>query len=166
MLARYRLLRCHRSQIRYVRFSSSKPPRPSLPTDELGLPLSPPWSVHALINSYKSPALSNAALTHLHDLAALIPPAEGTPRFEELKRELEDLLRLVEAVRVAPDETKSLEGPPDGRVWPNGRGIVLEDAGKQQGESSRAPPSGRELLEHAERSMDGFYLVDSTRMKK
>ena len=86
---------------------------------ELGLSLSPPWSVHAtvrpwshtcaLINSHKFPA-SNATLTHLHDLVALVPPAEGTPRFEEPKRE--GLVRLVDAVRVAPDGAKGLDAPP------------------------------------------------------
>ena len=37
---------------------------------------------------------------------------------------------------------------------------MLEDAGKQQGESSGAPLSGCRLLEHAQRSMD--ELISST----
>ena len=40
---------------------------------------------------------------------------------------------------------------------------MLEDAGKQQGESSGAPLSGCRLLEHAQRSMDESYLVNSTK---
>jgi hypothetical protein len=178
MLARRCLLRCLPSRmqrnISYASSSSNKPPLVIPLTDDLGLPLTPPWSVHALINSYPSPTLSNATLTRLHDLAALVPPAEGTPEFEQLKQEMEDLVRLVEAVRVAPEHPEhgtAGEGPPDGRVWPKGRGIVVEpecaglDGGKDKPGDGESAPSGRELMKHAQRTKAGFYLVDSARTK-
>ncbi|KAF8511171.1 hypothetical protein JB92DRAFT_2726194 [Gautieria morchelliformis] len=149
-------------QLLNIRFSSKTPPRHS-PTDELGLPLSPPWSVHALINSYSSPTLSDSTLLKMYDSAALVPPAADTREFREVKREMEDLVRLVEAVRTAPQEPMEGEGegPADGRVWPSAKGLALEDVV----DPDEALPSGRELLEHAQRTRNGCYLVDRAQAK-
>ena len=144
-----------------VRFFSKTTLYTSPTTDELGLPLSPPWSVHALINSYPSPTLSDAALTKLYDSAALLPPTAGTHELREVKREMEDLVRLVEAVKIAPIEPIEGEGPPDGRVWPSDRGIVLEDVVVPD----ETLPSGRELLKHTQRTENGYYLVDKVTTK-
>lgn len=75
---------------------------------------------------------------------------------------MEDLVRLVEAVKLAPSEPTAGERPPDGRVWPSDRGIALEDVVAPEDETL---PSGRELLKHAQRTENGYYLVDKTKTK-
>jgi Asp-tRNA(Asn)/Glu-tRNA(Gln) amidotransferase C subunit len=163
MLARCSFVHSKTTRIQCTRLAASfsrLPPRPSS-TDDLGLPLSPTWSVHELISSYPSPTLSDATLKKLYDSAALLPPNEDTHEFEEVKREMEDLVRLVEAVKMAPKDPKETEGPPDGRVWPSDRGIILEDVVK----SEENLPSGHELLKHAQRTENGYYLVDRASTK-
>jgi len=54
----------------------------------------------------------------------LIPPTEGTQEHEKLTREMEELVRLVEAVKLK--EIGHGEGVPDGRVWAGGKGIRLD----------------------------------------
>ncbi|PAV20512.1 hypothetical protein PNOK_0313900 [Pyrrhoderma noxium] len=81
-----------------------------------------PWcrdrSCHAKSSSLK-----------LHDLSALIPPEEGTEAHEELKNELEEMMRLVEAVKLvdtnAPRYYNASSAIPDGRIWPEGVGMTL-----------------------------------------
>lgn len=154
-LAHCKTKRAHSS----TRFSSRLPP----PTDDLGLPLSPTWSVHKLIGSYPSPTLSDATLRRLYDSAALLAPKSDTHAFEEVKKEMEDLIRLVEAVKMAPGDDDAKGPPPDGRVWPSGRGIIpLEDI--VESEETKLP-SGRELLKHAPRTVNGYYLVDRASTK-
>ncbi|KAF8583950.1 hypothetical protein K439DRAFT_1258801, partial [Ramaria rubella] len=131
-------------------------------TDELGLPLSPSWSVHALISSYPSPRLTSATVTQLHKIAALIPPEEDTADFKELKAEMEDLVRLVEAVRMAPNDVNKADGPSDGIVRSQDKEVELRGA---RNEIDGSPPFGRELLKHTRRTEDGYYLVDSSRSK-
>jgi len=93
---------------------------------------------------------------------------------------MEDLIKLVEAVRSAPtapaieicdhvEISKKMagwqqEGPPDGRVWPNGWGMNLEENGDNMA-TAEDLPVGRELLKEAKRTKDGFYVVDSTKKK-
>ncbi|KAG7449404.1 uncharacterized protein BT62DRAFT_945640 [Guyanagaster necrorhizus] len=117
-------------------------------TDEFGIPLKPTWSVNELLSSYPTPTISPATLIHLHDLAALIPPEEGSKKFDKVKGELEELVRLVEAVKLV--DTK---------------GVDLDAATERMDNRQlNAPPldaSGRSLLKHAARTVDGFYVVDA-----
>ena len=69
-------------------------------TDTSGIPLKPTWSVHNLVSSYPKPTISSANFKRLHELSALHPPPEGTSEHEERKQELEDLVTLVEAVKL------------------------------------------------------------------
>ncbi|KAF8268262.1 hypothetical protein EI94DRAFT_1915594, partial [Lactarius quietus] len=69
-------------------------------TDDCAIPLKPTWSVDDLLSSYPRPTISSLALDRLHVLSALIPPEEGTPEHAKLIRELEDLVKLVESVRL------------------------------------------------------------------
>jgi len=89
-----------------------------------GIPTQPSWSVNALLSSCPTPTISAATIKHLHQLSALIPPTEGTQEHEKLTREMEELVRLVEAVKLK--EIGHGEGVPDGRVWAGGKGIRLD----------------------------------------
>ncbi|KAI0068956.1 hypothetical protein BV25DRAFT_68384 [Artomyces pyxidatus] len=137
-------------------------------TDDCAIPLGPTWSVDELLSSYTTPKISPSTLTHLHRLSALLPPEEGTPEHETLTRELEGLVQLVEAVKMAQfgqDKAGAhLGAKSDGRIWPENTGIDLaecaatgdrEDALHQQ-----------QLLSHATRTMDGLYVVDSDRRSR
>ncbi|GJJ07677.1 hypothetical protein Clacol_001882 [Clathrus columnatus] len=139
--------------------------------DELGLPKAPTWSVHELLNSYPPIELSDETLTRLHTTAALFPPEKDSSEFKELKNQMEDLIRLVEAVRVAPlpfTDSPDVQKPHlDGRIWPEERGLNLHEFNnKVEEQDNTCPPEGRKLLERASRHTNGFYLVDSSQVKK
>jgi hypothetical protein len=143
------------------RYSSSQV-RPGIETDSCGIPVRPTWSVNELISSYPSPTLSPATLKHLHSLSALIPPEEGTPEHETLKKELEDLVKLVEAVKLVNVEGSQNSKVNDGRIWAQGTGIPLsEENTKDEGGMTR----GRALLRHTDRTSDDFYIVDAERTR-
>ncbi|KAF9452170.1 hypothetical protein P691DRAFT_805360 [Macrolepiota fuliginosa MF-IS2] len=140
-----------RSTVARGRSYSSKPK-----TDEYGIPFEPTWSVAGLLSSYQKPSISSRILIRLHELAALESPQEGTPQFESLKGEMSELVRLVEAVKLVDTQ-----------------GIVVaarwdtEDADKRNAElAPHVIPEGQELLRHASRTQDGFYLVDADRKRK
>ncbi|TRM68432.1 hypothetical protein BD626DRAFT_481723 [Schizophyllum amplum] len=120
--------------------------------DSLGIPLKPTWSVHALLSSYPKPTISDAALRRLHDLSALVPPEEGTEEHKRIKHELEELVRLVEAVKLVDTTGVQVAERPD----TSGDGNV----GVLPGEVE-----GRDLLKHAERTEDGFYVVEADRRR-
>lgn len=143
------------SSLRFVRSKST------VATDACGIPLAPTWSVNALLSSYPTPTIAPATLQKLHALSALVPPAEGTLEHERLTKEMEGLVRLVEAVKLVDvGEQGSREGVPDGRVWKEGTGIALE---------REDPPvdevHGRELLRWAAHTEDGMYVVDADRAR-
>jgi Asp-tRNA(Asn)/Glu-tRNA(Gln) amidotransferase C subunit len=127
-------------------------------TDSCGIPLKPTWSVNELLESYPKPAISPATFKRLHELSALIPPEQGTAEHDNLKEELEDLIKLVEAVRLVKFDEEG--GVPDGRVWADGAGIPLTEV--KEGEMK----DGRRLLQHAAHTADGFYLVEVDRKSK
>jgi len=139
-------------------------------TDEVGIPTKPTWSVHELLSSYPRPTISPQTLKKLLDLSALIPPVEGTPEHAKLTREMEEMVRLVEAVKlVDTSEVKLAEGEvvPDGRIWPQGEGIRLgqrtdevEFGGEEDSEN------GRTLLSHATKVVNGSYVVEHDRRRK
>lgn len=52
------------------------------------------------------------------------------------------------------------DGVPDGRVWEEGRGLPLQPKAPTTDDSTLS--SGKALLPHAEKSADGYYVVDST----
>ncbi|TDL29161.1 hypothetical protein BD410DRAFT_6854 [Rickenella mellea] len=164
-------------QITWSRFNSAN--RRSIEVDKSGIPTNPSWSVHDLLSSYPRPTLPAATLKRLHERAALIPPEEGTKRHAELTREMEEMIRLVEAVKLVDvdkmqmraDLTSTAQdshGPdaerevvPDGRVWPEGVGIALSS---NTGEvEPKDGAFGENLLKHAEHTIDGFYVVETDR---
>ncbi|GBE79357.1 hypothetical protein BKA93DRAFT_91797 [Sparassis latifolia] len=134
-------------------------------TDSCGIPLQPTWSVNELLSSYPQPVITPSTLQRLHALSALIPPAEGTPEHETLTREMEEMVRLVEAVRlVDTSEVAGKEGDiPDGRIWAEGVGIDISEAAQipvHDGEIN-----GRQLLQHSSRVSNALYEVNSQRTK-
>ncbi|OAX39150.1 hypothetical protein K503DRAFT_849665 [Rhizopogon vinicolor AM-OR11-026] len=128
-------------------------------TDKYGIPLKPTWSVQELLSSYPAPSISPATFKRLHELSALLPPEEGTPKYAKLKHELEDLIKLVEATKLIKVEETESAGIPDGRVMAEGFGIPLD----------RTPGNdvarGQNLLSYATRSADGMYVVETNRSR-
>ncbi|KAH9482432.1 hypothetical protein JR316_0004532 [Psilocybe cubensis] len=119
-------------------------------------PTTPTWSVNDLLSSYPSPRLSSTTITRLYDLSALIPPQEGTPQFEAVKSDLEEMVRLVEAVRLVDTSSVSVSGR--GEKEDADRNIAPIDP-SQLGEV------GQQLLKHASQTKDQFYVVDSERAR-
>ncbi|KAI1789033.1 hypothetical protein LXA43DRAFT_1096759 [Ganoderma leucocontextum] len=127
--------------------------------DQTGIPLRPTWSVNELLSSYPRPTISSPTLKRLHELSALIPPAEGTAEHAKLTREMEELVKLVEAVKLVDVSGVTEEGSvPDGRIWASGEGVTLDaEIFATSGDSNAT--EGRALLTHASRSMDGLSQV-------
>ncbi|RDX53595.1 hypothetical protein OH76DRAFT_1342798 [Lentinus brumalis] len=126
--------------------------------DSTGIPLKPTWSVHELLSSYPRPTVSPATLKRLHELSALIPPLEGTPEHAKLSQEMEELVRLVEAVKLVDVNEVAEDGPvPDGRIWASGEAVSLNAGALGEAETV----GGRSLLQHASRTVDGLYVVEA-----
>ncbi|KAJ7117305.1 hypothetical protein C8R43DRAFT_1037027 [Mycena crocata] len=119
-------------------------------SDSCGIPLRPTWSVNDLLSSYIIPSLTPQTLKRLHDSSALIPPENDTPEYGQLKAGLEELIRLVEAVKIVNTRHINAVGSDD----PGGQTPNIDPAHKL----SRHGPS---LLKHAARTRDGFYIVDA-----
>lgn len=125
-------------------------------TDAYGIPIRPTWSVNELLSSYPKPTLSSTTLARLHELSALIPPSEGTPEHTKLKEEMEDLVRLVEAVKLV--DTTS--------VQPREQHAITEQQFNQSTPSGQdQEASGEALLHHAARVSGSFYVVDADKRR-
>lgn len=96
----------------------------------------------------------------MYELSALVPPLEGTTEHTQITAEMEDLVKLVEAVKmveIGSQETgEDIHGVPDGRIWAQGEGILLE---KQPVLAEDEESHGRALLAHAQRTENGLYVV-------
>lgn len=94
----------------------------------------------------------------MYDLSALEPPAEGTAEHTQIIKEMEDLVKLVEAVKLVDceDVGEIVHGVPDGRIWAEGYGIPL---GRERSIITEYEAYGRALLRHAQRTENGFYVV-------
>ncbi len=129
--------------------------------DSAGIPLKSTWSVNELLSSYPRPTISPVTLKRLHELSALLPPAEGSPEHAKLTQEIEELVKLVEAVKLVDvSELAEDSSVPDGRIWASGEGVTLDI------ETTPAPGHhdavhGRALLAHASRTMDDLYVVEA-----
>lgn len=125
-------------------------------TDACGIPLKPTWSLRELISSYHSPILSSATFQRLHELSALITPTEGTPEYDTTKKELDELVRLVEAVKLVNVDRPTDSFIPDGRVWAENTGILLTKEPHDEIQGTR-------LLHVANRTLEGMYVVETDR---
>lgn len=143
--------------------------------DEDGIPIKPPYSIKAFLESLPTPVISDEQFLHLHKLAALIPPSRGSPEFEEKKKALQDMVRLVEGVRPTqtdPEQRKS-DSIPDGRIWPQDEGIHLDweaimTPPKKRKSTSSTPSRAQQekvqdeaenLLKLASKQVAGYYVV-------
>ncbi|KAH9007025.1 hypothetical protein EDB86DRAFT_2841576 [Lactarius hatsudake] len=149
-----------RLHLRYYTDPSPRNP-PLVETDDCAIPLKPTWSVDDLLSSYPRPTISSPALDRLHVLSALIPPEEGTPKHAKLIRELEDLVKLVESVRLfnVPTSTHVVA---DARVWAENTGIDLQDVPSRT--HDREALDSAELLSRASRTENGLYVMHSDRV--
>lgn len=131
-------------------------PKP-VETDEFGVPLKPTWSVRRLLDSYSPPTIDNKTFDKLHRLAALVPLAEGSTERELQREELQELVKLVNAVQCA-NIPKGKEGDvPDGRIYPVPQEIVLEEA--QVNIEEEPQPIGRELLQYSQIADETSYTL-------
>ncbi|KAF8974668.1 hypothetical protein BDZ97DRAFT_1911830 [Flammula alnicola] len=137
-----------------VSFRKHSTSRPTHETDFCGIPVRPTWSVNQLLSSYPSPKLSPTTINRLYELSALIPPKEGTPQYKAVAKDLEEMVRLVEAVRLVDTSGISVTG----------RG-EKEDADRENFSLEDSEETGHALLKHASRTQDQFYVVDSERRR-
>lgn len=91
-------------------------------------------------------------IIRLHELSALKPPQEGTPEYHNAKENLQEMVRLVEAVRSV--DTIG--------VMVTGRG-EKEDADRNATYSEGSGKDGQALLKKALRVDGDYYVVDSER---
>lgn len=89
----------------------------------------------------------------LHKMSALNAPAEDSDAFTTLKGEMEELIRLVEAVRLV--DTTGVSS--DGRIWPMDRGVDLDSARANKEVST----GEQDILRHAAKTINGYYVVDT-----
>ena len=175
LLLRCRLTAHRRAAVLGVRTSLAKAytsvPYTLLDGEEAddAIPQHPTWSVHELISSYPRPQISNETLKKLHQLSALVPPEEGSSEHERMRRELEELVRLVEAVKLvdtgggSTGETTCIV---DGRVWPEGMGMALtKEKSIKEFEGVEEGESGANLLKYASDTRNGLYTVESERSR-
>ncbi len=143
-------------------FKSSQSKEP-ISVDEFGVPTSSSWSVRQLLRDYPAPTLSDTVFEKLHTLSALNAPSNPTER-ESLRRQLEGLIKMVNAVRIAPLPDGGEDGKiEDARIWPEGYGIDLERTVQPPGEGE---PHGRELLMHSKVSNgEGVYILPDIKKK-
>jgi len=122
--------------------------------DSCGIPIQPTWSVHQLLDSYACPKLSSTTFDRLYELSALAPPKRDTLQYEKMKKDLEDMVKLVEAV-----EQVNTNG-----VFLVGRG-EKEDEDRTQQNTQLQGEHGQTLLKYAARTENRFYAVDAERKR-
>ena len=155
MLYLRRLPRCSITPHRVRWWSSTKP----IETDQFGIPVKPTWSVNTLLSSYPSPTIAPETLKKLYNLSAFVAPKEGTPEHAKITRELEEMVRMVEAVKLVDTEgtvvaAQAGEEDLDRALYGN------PDVARNGDEEN-----GRDLLKHATRTAGEYYVVEADRMR-
>ena len=113
------------------------------------------WSVNELLSTYPAPTLQPATLTRLHKVSALTPAPEDSAEFSKLKFEVEELVRLVEAVKLVDASHASS----DGRILEAERGLPMQPE-EASNLSEKSAQNGTRLLQHASRTAGSFYFVE------
>jgi hypothetical protein len=131
--------------------------------DELGIPIKPTWSVRSLLASYPSPSINDGTFDKLHRLAALRAPEKDSKEREILREEMEGLIRLVGAVRVAEvngEKPSEEQGLVDGRIYSLPQTIELGRKAKDEHlDDAEELPNGRELLRHSRTANQTAYVL-------
>jgi len=130
-------------------------------TDDDGIPIRPTWSINQLLSSHHKLTMPPATMKRLHSLSVSIPPEEGSEH-AKLTEEMQDLVKLVEAVK--PVNTGSVDdrnGIPDERIWAESTGIGLD------AELDDNEVQDRDLLKLRAKNVcsEGLYLVGSDRSR-
>jgi hypothetical protein len=130
--------------------SPHDPLKPTIPTSNLGLPLTPQ---PALTSPKSTQPLLSSDLERLHRLSALNPPLPGSKEEKELLEGLNELVGLMEAVKAVqlPEGKEAV-----GELLNQGVGEVVigEETG---GERGSGEVEGRELLGWATRRKGDYY---------
>jgi hypothetical protein len=134
--------------------------------DEFGIPIKPTWSVRSLLASYPSPSINDETFDKLHRLAALRAPEKDSKDREVLREEMEGLVRLVGAVRIAEVNGEKMgeeQGLVDGRIYPLPQTIELGRKTKDEhldgAEELPELPNGRVLLKHSRTANQTAYVL-------
>lgn len=158
----------HRSIIRLVS-SLHKQHNSLADIDSHAIPVEPVWSVKELLSSYPKPIISAKKLKQLHELSALIAPEEGSQEHAELTAEMEDLVKLVEAVRLVDtsQSTELSDEVPDGRIWAEdaAQPLTLGTVRRRGSVEEDGEVHGQALLKYASRTENHFYVVDADRKR-
>jgi hypothetical protein len=150
---------------RYIHSSSEDAKESNqIEVDEFGIPIKPTWSVRSLLASYPSPSINDETFNKLHRLAALRAPEKDSKEREVLREEMEGLVRLVGAVRIAKvngENTGEEQGLVDGRIYPLPQTIELGYKAKDEHlDGAEAElPNGRELLRHSRTANQTAYVL-------
>ncbi|QRV72974.1 hypothetical protein RhiJN_00988 [Ceratobasidium sp. AG-Ba] len=121
------------------------------------VPSRPTWSVRQLLATYPAPSLSPEIFARLNRLSALQTPAPDSSEARSLHLELQEMLRLVEAVKLV--DTFALGGTdiPDSRIWAEEKGVDLDAPGPEHLNELH----GKALLRHASKHIDEQYVVET-----
>jgi Asp-tRNA(Asn)/Glu-tRNA(Gln) amidotransferase C subunit len=148
-----------------LRTFSTKSTSATTETDDLGVPTQRTWSLNDFISSLPTQELSSNRLEHLHKLAALRPPEEGSKEWAEMKQALEEGVRLVEGVRSV--DVSDLEDVLPERVmeieldWGEGVGVKGKAAADDTRTSSdRVLDFQPRFLSLAKRTEGPYYTVE------
>lgn len=138
--------------------------------EELAIPKERVWSVHQLLekNSLQTKELSDEELDRLYRLAALQPASSEDDR-ANMKAELREIIRLVDAVKHVDTSSVSTEEAMHSMLWPTDQSLRLHDAET----SSNVKPNEQmrtddgtgalpreKLLQLARRTLGKTYVVD------
>ena len=115
----------------------------------------------------------------MYQLSALIPPDENTLEFANVKQELEQMVRLIEAVKfvdtativattaiLESEEGDSLSSIPDGRVCATEKGMALSSNTRDVEFEETDIESGTVLLKYASRKTLGMYIVETEKQRR
>jgi Asp-tRNA(Asn)/Glu-tRNA(Gln) amidotransferase C subunit len=97
------------------------------------------------------PSITSDKFIKLHHAAALKPPEEHSLEFSRLKSDLEEMVRLVEAVKLVDTSKVTIKATNE---------IHFDDLNSDQPLSKKLE-GGRLLLQHANQTVDGYYIVEA-----
>lgn len=149
VIARIGIMRRSFSHTRYISSKTSNPLRPSVPTNDLGLPLDP----QPIALPTTSETIKFTDLARLHRLSALIPPESNSQEETDLLRGLNELVGLMEVVKAVelPQGSEAM-----GELLTQGVGEVIIDEHTVQ-ERDEGKVGGRELLGWATSRKGDYY---------
>ncbi|KAI9303475.1 hypothetical protein BJ944DRAFT_183330 [Cunninghamella echinulata] len=125
--------------------------------DTDGLPISPTWSVNSLFDktSNHTESITDKQLDHLCQLAQLRPPPRDSISRDDLKSDLNELTKFVEAIQLEDFGTTK----PLTHIWQEDTGLALRSDKTVVNSKEEEKQKGRELLKNAKQVSNYFYTV-------